>query len=250
MEYEAERDLIANTVRRLKGWGMLDCTGGAVSCRAADGTILLTPSGTSFRSWEMVPSDVIALDPEGRIVDRTSRLGASGTQVHLAVYQDFPAVGGIVHAHAPYSLPFASLGRTVPAVTNQLDTLGEIPCLVANDTALKADVRSGRLQVPVPEGIVQRPEVNAVNVHQVIPQLREKLGPRAAEVERHGLAFLVYRHGAFTIARGLYEAAENFARVEVAARTALYQALLLGGGEDIRTNPLFASAPNTGRARR
>jgi len=247
VKYEAERDLVANTVKRLYRWGMLDTTGGAVSCRAADGTILVTPSGTSFRSWEMVPSDVIALDPKGRIIDRTSRLAASGTQVHLAVYERFPAVGGIVHAHAPYSLAFASLGRTVPAVTNQLDTLGEIPCLAADDTALKAQVRSGELTVHVPEGIVQRADVNAVNVHEIIPQLTERLVPRAAEVERHGLAFLIYRHGAFTIARGLYEAAENFARVEVAARTALYQSLLLGGADHIQTNALFgAPSPNTG----
>jgi L-ribulose-5-phosphate 4-epimerase len=242
VKYEAERDLVANTVRRLYTWGMLDTTGGAVSCRAKDGTILVTPSGTSFRSWEMVPSDVIALSSEGDIVDRTSRLAASGTSLHLAIYQRFPYAGGIVHAHAPYSLAFASLGRPVPSVTNQLDTLGEVPCLIADDTDLKALVRVGDLNVEVPEGIVQRADVNAVNVHQLIPQLQEYLVPRAEEVARHGLGFLIYRHGAFTLARGLYEATENFARIEVAARTALFQSLLLGGIDHVVANPLFPTA--------
>jgi ribulose-5-phosphate 4-epimerase/fuculose-1-phosphate aldolase len=242
VKYEAERDLIANTVRRLYTWGMLDTTGGAVSCRAEDGTVLITPSGTSFRSWEMVPSDVIALSPEGDVVDRTSRLAASGTSVHLAIYQRFDHARGVVHAHAPYSLAFASLGRSVPSVTNQLDTLGEICCLVADDTDLKARVRAGELTVEVPEGIVQRPDVNAVNVHQLIPQLEERLVPRAEEVARHGLGFLIYRHGAFTLARGLYEATENFARIEVAARTALLQSLLLGGIDHVVPNPLFPTA--------
>lgn len=76
MRFEAERDLICNAVARLKDWDMLDMTGGALSVRAADGTILVTPTGTSFRAWQMVPSDVIALSPQGEIVDRSSRLPA------------------------------------------------------------------------------------------------------------------------------------------------------------------------------
>lgn len=41
------------------------------------------------------------------------------------------------------------------------------------------------------------------------------------------------------LARGLYEATENFARIEVAARTALFQSLLLGGIDHVVPNPLF-----------
>jgi ribulose-5-phosphate 4-epimerase/fuculose-1-phosphate aldolase len=241
MKYEAERDLICNTTARLKEWGMLDMTGGAVSVRAADGTILLTPTGTSFRGWQMVPSDIIALDGAGHIVDRTSRLAASGSQIHLAIYQMFQGCGAVVHTHAPYSLAFASLGVPVPPVTNQADTLGVIPCLAADDQAVKQQVQSGLLTTQMPEGIVQRPDVGAINVHHLIPQLRDAFGPRAAELTRHGLAFTIYRHGAFTMARGLYEAAENLARVEVTARTALWQAMLRGGLDGIATNPLFGS---------
>jgi hypothetical protein len=42
-----------------------------------------------------------------------------------------------------------------------------------------------------------------------------------------------------TLARGLYEATENLARIEAAARTALFQAILRGGLAGIATNPLF-----------
>jgi ribulose-5-phosphate 4-epimerase/fuculose-1-phosphate aldolase len=242
VRFEAERDLVCNAIARLKDWGLLDMTGGAVSVRAADGTILVTPSGTSFQAWQMVPSDVIALSPTGEIVDRSSRLAASGTQLHLAIYDTFSHVGAVVHCHAPYSLAFASLGVPVPSVTNQADTLGEIPCLVADDAAVKEQVRSGQLTMSVPEGIVQRPDVNAVNLTQLIPQLREHFLPRADEITRHGLAFTIYRHGAVAMARGLYEAGENLARVEVSARTALFQAILRGGIAGIATNPLFSQA--------
>lgn len=247
MRFEAERDLICNAVVRLKDWAMLDMTGGAVSVRASDGTILVTPSGTSFRAWQMVPSDIIALSPQGEIVDRSSRLAASGTQLHLAIYETFHLVGAVVHCHAPYSLAFASLGVPVPSVTNQADTLGEIPCLVADDAAIKEQVRSGQLTVSVPAGIVQRPDVNAVNLTELIPQLRTHFLPRADEISRHGLAFTIYRHGAVAMARSLYEATENLARVEVSARTALFQAILRGGAVGIATNVCFPPAPGAGR---
>lgn len=247
MRFEAERDLVCNAIARLKDWGLLDMTGGAVSVRTADGVILVTPSGTSFRAWQMVPSDVIALSPQGDIVDRSSRLAASGTQLHLAIYEMFPDVNAVVHCHAPYSLAFASLGLPVPSVTNQVDTLGEIPCLIADDAAVKKQVRSGRPTVPVPEGIVQRPDVNAVNVVELIPQLRDHLQPRADEITRHGLAFTIYRHGAVAMARSLYEATENLARVEVSARTALFQAILHGGVAGIVANSLLPPAEQTTR---
>lgn len=202
MRFEAERDLVCNTVARLKEWGILDMTGGAVSVRAADGTILVTPSGTSFRGWQMVPSDVIALSPRGEIVDRTSRLAASGTQLHLAIYGAFGHVGAVVHCHAPYSLAFASLGVPVPSVTNQADTLGEIPCLVADDGAVKEQVRFGQLTVSVPEGIVQRPDVSAVNLTQLIPQLRAHFLSRADEITS-----MVWRSPSTDMARSRWPAA-------------------------------------------
>lgn len=41
------------------------------------------------------------------------------------------------------------------------------------------------------------------------------------------------------MARSLYEATENLARVEVSARTALFQAMLCGGIAGIAANVLF-----------
>lgn len=44
------------------------------------------------------------------------------------------------------------------------------------------------------------------------------------------------------MARSVYEATENMARVEVSARTALFQAILRGGMVGIAANPLFPPA--------
>lgn len=242
MRYESERELVLNTVKDMARWGMLDTNGGAVSVRADSGDILITVTGAAFTRWQIGPRDIIVLTPDGDIVERTGALAASGTWVHLAIYRAFGGCGGIVHAHSPYSLAFASLGMSVPSVINQLDTLGEVPCLAADDSAIKADVAAGRYTVDIPSGISQRADVAAVNVHHLIPQLYATLGQRADELTRHGLAFLLYRHGAFAFARGVYEAVDNLARVEASARTALYQAILCGGLTGIRTNALFGVA--------
>jgi hypothetical protein len=45
VRFEAERDLVCNAIARLKDWGLLDMTGGAVNVWAADGTILVTQAG-------------------------------------------------------------------------------------------------------------------------------------------------------------------------------------------------------------
>ena len=229
MRYHDERVQLQAIVTDLLRFGMLDPAGGAVSVRLPDGNILMSTTGSAFRRWVITDADFIVLDPDGGIVERTGSLGASGTPVHLAVYQTFPACKAIIHAHAPYSLAFASAGVDLPSCTNQADTLGEVPCLVADDTTVKAAWIKDPTPFAMPEGMVARPDVAAVNVLHLIPQLRQRLAHRAAEVTRHGLGFLIYRHGAFTIARTPDEAFDNLHRIEATARTAIYRAALALG---------------------
>ncbi len=68
---------------------------------------------------------------------------------------------------------------------------------------------------------------------------------RADEITQHGLAFTIYRHGVVAMARGLYEATENLARVEVSARIALFQVILRGGVAGIAANLLFPLTVST-----
>ena len=49
---------------------------------------------------------------------------------------------------------------------------------------------------------------------EFLSQMNEKLGPCADELNRHGLAFTVFKHGVFVIARNLSEAFDNVIRVE------------------------------------
>ncbi|WUI03948.1 class II aldolase/adducin family protein [Spirillospora sp. NBC_00431] len=242
MRYEAERELLVDTINDMMRVGLLDITGGALSVRTGNGDIIMTTTGSAFRRWKVAPHDMVVISRDGEVVERTGNLAPVGALFHMAIYDLFPDAGAAVHAHAAHALAFASLGLGVPSCANQLDTLGEVPCLVADDTAIKKAVMDGTPEAPrvtLPDGIVQRADIAAVDKLHLVPQLKEKLGPRADEVKRHGLAFVLYRHGAFTFARNLHEAVENMARVEKSARTALFQAILRGGLAGIAENLLF-----------
>jgi hypothetical protein len=114
-------------------------------------------------------------------------------------------------------------------VTNRADTFGDIPCLHADDRTVKAEFIAAPVPLDLPEGMVQRPDVAAVTLLHYRPQLEQIIAPRAEEMQRHGLAFTLYRHGAFTVGRQLEETAHLMLRLEESARTAVLQAALTGG---------------------
>ena len=242
MKYAAQRREMVHIVDEMKRWGLLNPSGGAFSMRMDDGNILMSVAGSAFHRWNIDVGDFIALTPDGDIVERTSRLGAAATTTHLAIYRRFPAANACIHAHTPYALAFASLGVCVPSVTNRMDVLGEVPCIASDDTAIKAQYRTNPIALHIPEGMNPRPESAVINMLHVEPQIEKILGPREAELDHHGLAFLLYRHGAFAFARTAEETFDNLARVEEAAHTALLQSVLGGGAHAIQLNPLFPAS--------
>jgi ribulose-5-phosphate 4-epimerase/fuculose-1-phosphate aldolase len=238
MAHEAERQHILHAVEDMTRWGTLDPAGGSISVRIDRTNILSTTANAAFNRWNITPAHTMVYTIDGGIVERGAALAPPDAPLHMAVYREFPDCNAIIHTHTPYSLAFASLGLGVPACTNKVDTLGEIPCFVDGDPALKEDVRSGRIQVEVPECMGSRPDVIAGYTHMVNRQVLEHFRPRADELKRHGLGFVVYRHGLFVFGRHLDEAVENVTRIEVSARTALFQATLQGGLNGIEPDSL------------
>ncbi|WP_410631214.1 class II aldolase/adducin family protein [Amycolatopsis sp. cmx-4-83] len=238
MGHEAERHHIIRSVSDMTRWGTLDPAGGSVSVRAGSGNIVSTTASSAFVRWDITARNLMVYSPEGSIVERATDLAPPDAPLHMAIYREFPNCNAIVHSHAPYSLAFASLGLGVPSCTNKLDTMGEVPCFTSDDPAVKEDVLTGRVDIEVAECMGSRPDVIAGYLLTVNPQMLEHFGPRAGELDRHGLGFVVYRHGVFVFARHLDEAVENLTRIEVSARTALFQATLHGGISGIKPDAL------------
>ncbi|MEU3566854.1 class II aldolase/adducin family protein [Kitasatospora sp. NPDC036755] len=240
MLYELERHRMVAAIQAVKDGGLLNQGGGAISVRTPDDRMVISTTGSASRQyWDITAADHIVLDMNGDVVEQTTGLGVSGTPLHLALYRMLPKAGAILHAHAPHSLVFSSLGHDVPSVTNRCDALGPIPCLAADDETVKREYRDNPYQFTMPAGMVQRPDVAVVTIRYYEPLLDQLIAPRAAELERHALAFTLYRHGVVVVGRDVGQAVDALFRVEESAECALKQTALTGGV--IHSNRLFRS---------
>lgn len=91
------------------------------------GLVVIKPSGVEYDS--MTPEDMVVVDLAGNVVEGHYK-PSSDTPTHLALYNAFPTLGGIVHTHSPWATSFAQAGTPlVPMGTTHADYFyGAIPC--------------------------------------------------------------------------------------------------------------------------
>lgn len=92
--------------------GLIVGTAGNVSGRRSDGAVCLTPSSTPYR--DVTVGNLAVLDLDGRRIGGSSK-PSTEQAMHLACYNAFAEVGGVVHCHPPYASMFAVAHRTIPA---------------------------------------------------------------------------------------------------------------------------------------
>ncbi len=91
------------------------------------GLFVIKPSGVEYE--DLRPEDLVVLDLAGNKVE--GKLNpSSDTKTHLALYNAFPQIGGIVHTHSTHAVAWAQAGRDIPAYgTTHADYFyGDIPC--------------------------------------------------------------------------------------------------------------------------
>ena len=118
--YEANLDLVKK--------GMVIYTWGNVSgIDRESGLVVIKPSGVDYGA--MRPEDMVVVDLNGAVVEGRWR-PSSDTPTHLALYQSFPAVGGITHTHSTFAVAFTQAGLPISALgTTHADYFyGDIPC--------------------------------------------------------------------------------------------------------------------------
>jgi L-ribulose-5-phosphate 4-epimerase len=87
--------------------------GNASGISRADGLVVIKPSGVPYES--MQPADLVITDLEGRTVEGNLR-ASSDLATHLALYEAFPAIGGVVHTHSRFATAWAQAGREIPCL--------------------------------------------------------------------------------------------------------------------------------------
>lgn len=113
----------------LPQYGLVTFTWGNVSgVDREKGLMVIKPSGVEYDT--MKPEDMVVVDLKtGKKIEGDLN-PSSDTDTHVALYNAFPNIKGIVHTHSRWATVFAQLGKGIPALgTTHGDYFyGEIPC--------------------------------------------------------------------------------------------------------------------------
>jgi L-ribulose-5-phosphate 4-epimerase len=108
--------------------GLVIFTWGNVSAIDREaGLVVIKPSGVAYDG--MKPEQMVVVDLEGRVVDGDLK-PSSDMATHVALYNAFPVIGGVVHTHSTYATAWAQAGMDLPiAGTTHADYFADtIPC--------------------------------------------------------------------------------------------------------------------------
>lgn len=91
------------------------------------GHIVIKPSGVPYE--DMRAEHMVVLDSEGKQVEGELK-PSSDASTHVALYKDFPDIGGVVHTHSEWATSWAQAGIPLPAYgTTHADYFyGPVPC--------------------------------------------------------------------------------------------------------------------------
>lgn len=156
--------------------------------------IVIKPSGVAYE--KMSASDMVVVDMNGIVLEGEYR-PSSDTATHLALYQRYPELGGIVHTHSTHATAWAQAGFSIPALgTTHADYFfGDIRCT----RALTIEEVQGEYEL---------------NTGKVIIETLGNNNPL------HTPGIVVYQHGPFAWGKTAEDAVHNAVVMEEVARMA------------------------------
>lgn len=160
------------------------------------GLIAIKPSGVKYE--DMRADQMVVMDLTGKIVEGTLN-PSSDTPTHLALYNAFEEIGGIVHTHSTMATSFAQAEKDLPCFgTTHADYFyGPVPCtrmLTEEEIETEYEANTGKVII-------------------------ETFKNRGLDVLATP-AVLVRKHGPFTWGKTAQKAVENAAVLEVCANMA------------------------------
>lgn len=136
--------------------GLVTFTWGNVSgVDRENGLMVIKPSGVEYET--MKREDMVVVDLKtGKKVEGDLN-PSSDTDTHVALYNAFPNIGGIVHTHSRWATVFAQSGKGIPALgTTHGDYFyGEIPCtrkMTPEEIGGKYELETGNVIIETFEG--------------------------------------------------------------------------------------------------
>lgn len=204
---EALKEEVCRANLLLPEHGLVTFTWGNVSgVDRESGMMVIKPSGVDYEGMSPEDMVVVSLATGERVEGRWKP--SSDTATHVALYNAFPTLGGVVHTHSRWATSFAQAGRGIPAFgTTQGDYFyGEIPVT----------------RKMTPEEIAGSYELETGNV--IIETFRERrIDPDQVPVA------LVYSHGPFAWGKDAMNAVHNAVVLEEVAFMAFHAMALTPG---------------------
>ena len=204
---EALKEEVCRANLLLPEHGLVTFTWGNVSgVDRESGMMVIKPSGVDYEGMSPEDMVVVSLATGERVEGRWKP--SSDTATHVALYNAFPTLGGVVHTHSRWATSFAQAGRGIPAFgTTQGDYFyGEIPVT----------------RKMTPEEIEGSYELETGNV--IIETFRERrIDPDQVP------AALVYSHGPIAWGKDAMNAVHNAVVLEEVAFMAFHAMALTPG---------------------
>lgn len=126
---EELKSLVLKANLELPKHGLVTFTWGNVSgVDRENGLMVIKPSGVEYDGMTADDMVVVSLATGEKVEGKWKP--SSDTATHVALYNAFPEIGGIVHTHSRWATSFAQAGRGIPAygTTHGDYFYGEIPC--------------------------------------------------------------------------------------------------------------------------
>jgi len=198
MRYSYLRESVCRVNIELSKSGLTILTwGNASEVDRKAGVMAIKPSGVPFDKLDPDQITIVSLQTAEVIEGRGAP--SSDTPTHIALYQRFESIGGIIHTHSTHATAFAQARR-------------EIPCLGTTH----ADYFSGPVPVTRTMTEAEIQEAYELNTGKVIIETieREAVNPEAIP------AILVANHGPFVWGPNAEKALENAIVLETVAEMA------------------------------
>ena len=126
---EELKEIVCKANLELPKYGLVTFTWGNVSgVDRKSGLMVIKPSGVEYDNMTAEDMVVVSLKTGEKIEGKWKP--SSDTATHVALYNAFPEIGGVVHTHSRWATSFAQAGRDIPAygTTHGDYFYGEIPC--------------------------------------------------------------------------------------------------------------------------